>query len=76
MSILESLRSNHEFAELFEQAVCNELDLKPSGQKQKVVIYLNIILFIDFIIINLCIKTYKLIFQSKGLATTKDIIIS
>jgi hypothetical protein len=57
MSIIENLRSNHEFAELFEQAVCRELDEKPSGQKQKVVTiyhcYVTLISIIIFIKINI-----------------------
>ena len=30
-NILEQLRANHELAELYERAVCSQLDEKPSG---------------------------------------------
>jgi hypothetical protein len=30
-SIVEQIRVNHELSELYEQAICKELDEKPSG---------------------------------------------
>lgn len=32
---LENIRLNHEYAELYERAICDELDSKPQGQKAK-----------------------------------------
>ena len=65
-TILEHIRLNHEYAELYERAICDELDSKPQG-----VLFLQFIDFYYYPYVTICISLFNLA-KSKDLAAKQN----